>query len=141
VILPDVNVLLHAFRVESSQHAPAIQWLQSIVASDSAFGISPHVLAAVARVSTNRRIYPEPSGIEEALAFADFLLDQPHCHVIEPGERHWTIFKHVCHETRSTGDLVPDAWYAALAIEHGCEWITLDRDYARFPGLRWRSPF
>jgi uncharacterized protein len=68
-------------------------------------------------------------------------LDQPHCQAIEPGPRHWGIFRDVCRRARVSGNLVQNAWYAALAIESGCEWITTDRDYARFEGLRWREPF
>jgi hypothetical protein len=60
--------------------------------------------------------------------------------LIQPGERHWDIFKRICTEADARGNLAPDAWFAALAIESGCEWITLDRDYARFPGLQWRVP-
>jgi hypothetical protein len=55
-------------------------------------------------------------------------------------ERHWEIFRRLCVDTDTRGRRVTDAWYAALAIEWGCEWVTLDRDYARFPGLRWRAP-
>jgi len=60
--------------------------------------------------------------------------------IIQPGERHWDIFTRFCTEADARGNMVPDAWFAALAIEFGCEWITLDRDYARFPDLRWRLP-
>jgi predicted nucleic acid-binding protein len=60
--------------------------------------------------------------------------------VIQPGERHWQIFNRLCIEADARGNLVPDAWFAALAIESGCEWITLDHDFARFPGLKWRVP-
>ena len=59
---------------------------------------------------------------------------------VVPGERHWAIFSRLCREAGARGNLIPDAWFAALAIESGCEWITTDRDYARFPGLRWRHP-
>ena len=82
-----------------------------------------------------------PTPLEEALAFANVLVDQPHCQVIQPGPRHWGIFHGVCQRARASGNLVQDAWFAALAIESGCEWITTDRDYARFEGLRWRAPF
>jgi predicted nucleic acid-binding protein len=68
------------------------------------------------------------------------LLRQPHCQIVEPGERHWNIFQRLCRESNTTGRRVTDAWYAALAIEWGCEWITLDRDFARFPGLKWSAP-
>jgi predicted nucleic acid-binding protein len=30
------------------------------------------------------------------------------------------------------------AEHAALAIEHGCDWVTRDRDFAKFAELRWR---
>jgi hypothetical protein len=59
---------------------------------------------------------------------------------LAPGERHWDIFQRLCREVNAKGNLIPDAYLAALAIESGSEWITTDRDYARFPGLRWRHP-
>jgi predicted nucleic acid-binding protein len=60
---------------------------------------------------------------------------------VAPGQRHWTVFQDLCVAAGAVGNLVQDAWFAALAIEFGCEWITTDRDYARFPGVRWRTPF
>jgi toxin-antitoxin system PIN domain toxin len=140
MILPDVNVLIYAFRKDVPQYPLCRKWLDRVVFGEERFGISPLALAAVVRVTTNPRCYPNPSSIEAALGFGDDLLGQPHCVVVEPGERHWDIFKRLCIETNTRGPTVTDAWYAALAIEWGCEWITLDRDYSRFPGLRWRSP-
>ena len=140
MILPDVNVLINAFRPEVPEHERCRRWLQDIVDADARFGISPLALAAVVRVTTNRRAYPNPSSIEDAFNFCEALVGQPHCQIVEPGERHWDIFKRLCIETNTRGATVTDAWYAALAIEWGCDWITLDRDYARFPGLRWRQP-
>ena len=140
MILPDVNVLIYAFRPEVPEHPRCRQWLQGVVDADARFGISPLTLAAVARVTTNRRAYPSPSSFEDVFRFCDHLLSQPHCQIVEPGERHWDIFKRLCIETNTRGTAVTDAWYAALAIEWGCEWVTLDRDYARFPGLRWHVP-
>jgi uncharacterized protein len=140
MILPDVNVLIYAFRQDVPQHAVCRAWLASAVTSDARFGVSPLVLSAVVRVTTNVRTYRTPSTIEEALGFCDYLLGQPHCQVVDPGERHWDIFKRLCIETDTRGSRVTDAWFAALAIESGCEWITLDRDFARFPGLKWQLP-
>ena len=60
--------------------------------------------------------------------------------IVEPGDRHWDIFRRLCIETGTRGARITDAWFAALAIESGCEWITLDRDFARFPGLKWSPP-
>jgi len=140
MILPDVNILIYAFRKDMPEHAVCNPWLTQIVADEGAFGISALALSAMVRVTTNARVYRTPSSLEEAFRFCDYLRSQPNCRLVEPGERHWDIFRRLCSETATRGPLVTDAWFAALAIESGCEWITLDRDYARFPGLKWRTP-
>jgi len=140
MILPDVNVLIYAFRQDSDHHRTCLPWLQTVVDGEAAFGISPLSLAAVIRITTNRRSYVRTSTIEEAFRFCDHLLGQPHCRLVEPGDRHWDIFRQLCTATSTLGPDITDAWYAALAIEHGCEWITLDRDFARFRGLKWSPP-
>ncbi len=140
MILPDVNVLLYAFRSDSTDHAAYRKWLDRTVNGDSAYGISPQTLCSLIRISTHPRIYSRPSRLDDALAFSRVLLDQPHSTLILPGPRHWAIFQDLCRGSRVSGNLVQDAWFAALAIESGCEWITTDSDYARFPGLRWRHP-
>jgi uncharacterized protein len=141
VILPDVNVLLYAFRRDSQDHALYRRWLDGVVNGTAAYGMSPQVLASLMRFATHPRIFVRPSGLPEATAFASLLLDQPHCQVIQPGSRHWSIFLNLCARAKVSGNLVQDAWSAALAIESGCEWITTDRDFARFEELRWRAPF
>jgi len=140
VILPDVNVLIYSFRTESHRHTICKGWLDKVVRDDTQFGLSPLTLSALARIVTSPRIYVRPSPIEEVFAFCDNLLNQPNCEIVSPGARHWTIFRRVCMETGVRGPLVADAWFAALAIERGCTWITYDRDFARFPGLDWREP-
>lgn len=140
MILPDVNVLIYAFRPDSADHRAHREWLRSVVEGDAAYGMSPQVLAAVARITTHPRIFAKPSPLDEALAFGRVLLEQPTCTVVQPGDRHWGIFNELCRSAGATGNLIQDAWFAALAIETGCEWVTTDGDYARFPGLRWRRP-
>jgi toxin-antitoxin system PIN domain toxin len=138
MVLPDVNVLIYAFRPEVPEHAMCRRWLDGVVSGDALFGLSPLVLGAVIRVTTNARAFGEPSEIEDAFGFCENLLAQPHCQIVEPGEQHWEIFRRLCVATGTRGRRVTDAWFAALAIEWGCEWITLDRDFARFPGLKWQ---
>jgi len=93
------------------------------------------------RVVTDRRIYKDDtSTIEEAISFATEIREQPHAMVVSPGSRFWPIFTGLCRSTSAAGKLVPDAYLAALAIEHGCEFITTDTDFSKFPGLRWRHP-
>lgn len=140
MILPDVNILVNAFRPDTPDHALCRSWLDKVINGDSRYGISPQVLSGVIRVATHHRVFARPSTLNETIEFCNFLLEQPHCAVIQPGEHHWPIFSRLCKEADARGNLVPDAWFAALAIESGCEWITLDRDYARFPGLRWALP-
>jgi toxin-antitoxin system PIN domain toxin len=140
MILPDVNVLIYAFRQDVPQHAVSRAFLTNAIASGAPFGLSSLALAAVVRVTTNVRSYRNPSTIHETFTFCDYLRRQPNCELVEPGARHWEIFTRLCIDTNTYGPRVTDAWYAALAIEWGCEWITFDRDYARFPGLKWRLP-
>jgi hypothetical protein len=140
VILPDVNVLIYAFRKDVPEHAICNPWLTAVVVNNARFGLSRLALAALVRITTNARLHRGSSSLAEAFTFCDYLLAQPNCHVVEPGERHWEIFQRICRETGTTGPRVTDAWFAALAIEWDCEWITFDRDYARFPGLKWRTP-
>lgn len=141
MILPDVNVLLYAFRADTPEHAVSRAWLHSVVNGSEAYGMSPQVLASLIRISTHRRVFARPSRLDDAVRFCNVLLEQPHCQIIEPGPRQWNIYCDLCGKARATGNLTQDAWFAALAIESGCEWITTDRDYARFPNLRWRAPF
>lgn len=140
MLLPDVNVLVYAFRADLPQHAPHRAFVEGLLDGEEAFGLSSLVLSGFLRIVTHPRIFTEPDPIEEAAAFANVLRDNERAVTIEPGPRHWAIFLRLCDEGRARGNLVPDAYHAALAIESGCEWVTTDRDYARFPGLRWRDP-
>jgi toxin-antitoxin system PIN domain toxin len=140
MILPDVNVLIYAFRHDSARHIVCKAWLDQTISADARFGISPMALSGVVRITTHPRIFENPSALDDAFGFCHDLLSQPHCEIVQPGERHWGIFERLCVQANITGARVTDAWFAALAIEHGCTWITYDRDYARFSGLDWKRP-
>lgn len=140
MVLPDVNVLVYAFRPDLEGHEAHRAFVSELVEGDEAFGHSGLVLSGFLRVVTHPRIFAVPDAIEDALAFTETLRGSERAVWIEPGPRHSEIFERLCREGGARGNLVPDAYLAALAIESGCEWITTDRDYARFPGLRWRHP-
>ena len=140
MILPDVNVLIYAFRPDAPKHRICKDWLESVVHGDARYGVSPLALCALVRVTTNARVFPDATSLAEAFAFCERLLREANAVIVEPGGRHWRIFERVCREGGIVGPRVTDAWYAALAIEHGCVFITFDRDFARFPGLDWRAP-
>jgi hypothetical protein len=140
VILADVNVLVYAYREDVPRHEAYHEWLEEAISGDEAYGLSDLVLSGFLRVVTHPRIFSRPSPIEHALDFAGALRGHPNCVPLVPGPRHWEIFIRLCRSTGVKGSLVADAYFAALAIESGSEWITTDRDYSRFPGLRWRHP-
>ena len=138
--LVDVNVLVYAFREDAPGHADYRRWVQALVSSDEAYAVSPQVLSGFLRVVTHPRVFHPPTPLEPALAFADAFRERPNAVPVAPGGRHWDVFTRLCRETGARGNLIPDAWLAALAIESGCEFVTTDRDYARFPQLRWYHP-
>ena len=140
MILTDVNVLVYAHRRDVPQHEAFRQWLEEVVNGEASWAVSEHVLAGFLRVVTHPRVFDPPSSADEALAFCEELRGAPNAVPVAPGRRHWSIFTRLCQQAGAKGNLVPDAYLAALAIESGCEWITTDRDFSRFPGLRWRHP-
>jgi hypothetical protein len=133
-------VLVYAHAEAAPRHAELRDWLRDMVESESAFGVSDLILSGFLRVVTHPRVFDAPMPIDRALAAAEAVRSRPNAVLVSPGERHWEIFTRLCRETGLKGNLVPDAYFAALAIESGSEWITTDRDYSRFPGLRWRHP-
>jgi hypothetical protein len=141
VILTDVNVLIYAHREDAADHQRFRDWLEEVIAGPEAFGVADLVLSGFLRVVTHRRIFNPPTPLIHAVEFCDFLRNQPNAVSVAPGERHWEIFTDFCSRAHAGGNLVADAYLAALAVESGSEWITTDRDYSRFPGLRWRHPF
>ena len=135
---PDVNVLIYAHREDAPEHERYAAWLRASAASPAPFALSAVVLAGFLRIVTNRRIFDPPTPMETAIAFCQGLVARPRTVMVAPGRQHWDIFVRLCR--RIQGPLVTDAYLAALAIEHGCELMTTDSDFARFPGLRWGHP-
>jgi toxin-antitoxin system PIN domain toxin len=138
--LPDVNVLVYAHRDDLPQHKACHGWLTGLLNGDETYAVTDVVINGFLRLVTNPRVFRDPTPLENALAVAHQVRNQPHGLVVSPGPRHWAIFTRLCRHARATGGLVADAYLAAIAIEHGCEFVTLDRDFARFSGLRLSSP-
>jgi uncharacterized protein len=141
MVLVDTNVLIYAHRRDAERHQEYKAWMQAMVNGLEPYAVSDFALTGMVRVVTNPKIYPHDAAtINEALAFAGQVRNQPHAHVISPGPSFWEIFARLCQQVNARAKLVPDAYLAALAIEHGCEFISTDSDFRRFPGLRWRHP-
>ena len=137
---PDVNVLVYAHRTDAVDHDRYRRYLESLVNGQASFGVVDLVLSGFVRVVTHPRIFKTPTPLDQALGFVTALRARPNAVRVSPGARQWGRFTYLVAVTRARGNLVADAYFAAIAIESGNEWITTDRDYARFPGLRWRHP-
>jgi uncharacterized protein len=141
MMLVDTNVMVYAHRRDAERHPEFRDWMRAMINGPEPYAVADFAVLGMVRVVTDRRFYREvASTITAALAFADEIRNQPHAHVISPGPKFWSIFSNLCRQTDAGGKLIPDAYLAALAIEHGCEFVTTDKDLRRFPGLRWRHP-
>jgi uncharacterized protein len=140
LILVDANLLLYAHNKATSQHEAARAWLETTLTSPSPFRFSWIVLVAFLRLSTDIRAFKDPFTPEESSRIVDGWLVRPNVAVLEPTERHWPILRHLLRDGQARAALVTDAHIAALAIEHGATLCTTDRDFSRFPGLKWTNP-
>jgi toxin-antitoxin system PIN domain toxin len=140
VISCDVNVLIYAHNADDPRHGEYSSWLQAAVNGDRPFGLSSLVASAFLRIVTHPKVLAKPLGTEQALAVIEPLRTAPAVVAMDPGPRHWSLFAELCKRVTARGNTVPDAYLAALAIEHDAEWYSADRGFARFPGLRHRHP-
>lgn len=140
MILLDVNVLLYAFSASAPRHAAMHAWLEAALSSEPMVGVPWVTALGFVRLSTDRRAYDNPYTISEATELIDTLLARPNVSPISPGEQHWEIFTRLAAVGQLRSNLVTDAHLAALAIEYGATLCSTDRDFARFPGLKWKNP-
>lgn len=122
------------------EHAAYRDYVERLLAGPGPYATTDLVLSSLLRIVTNPRVFTPPSPLEAALDFVTELRDRPNRVDVRPGSRHWGIFTALCRDTGARGNLVPDAYLAALAIESGTELVTADRDFALFPRLRRRHP-
>jgi toxin-antitoxin system PIN domain toxin len=140
VILFDVNVLLNAHRSGQEHHEVARALLESVVDAPEPFGLSELVSSSFVRIATDPRAFAVPTPLDVAFRFVERLRSRSNARIVRAGDRHRPLFEELCRRTQARGALIADAYHAALALEHGCEWISFDRDFAQFAQLRWRHP-
>lgn len=140
MILVDANLLLYAEDQNSPHHNAAREWWDAQLSGASPVCLSWTILCAFIRIATNYRVFDHPLTITQAIARVQSWLEQPCTRIIRPTDRHWTVFKEMLTGGHATANLVMDAHLAALAIEHGCELISTDKDFSRFRKLKWRNP-
>jgi len=140
VILVDANVLLYAEDQQSAHHVMAREWWDAQLSGTSPVCLCWTVLGAFIRIGTNPRVFEHPLSLDQALSRVQSWLDQPCTRIIHATDRHWIVFQKMLIEGQAVANLVTDAHLAALASEHGCELISTDTDFSRFPGVRWKNP-
>jgi toxin-antitoxin system PIN domain toxin len=140
VILPDANLLIYAVDRDSPHHNAAQIWLQSALSGGDGIRLPWVVILAFLRLTTKKGVHVRPLTMEAAYSTVDGWLDHPSVSIAHPGPEHARILRRLLKESGATGDLTTDAHLAALAIEYDAELYSSDRDFARFPGLRWKNP-
>ncbi|MBI4468141.1 MAG: type II toxin-antitoxin system VapC family toxin [Acidobacteria bacterium] len=140
MIVVDVNLLLYAYNASAEQHRRARAWLEETLSGQEPMALSWVVILAFLRLSTNRRIFPNPLSMREADDIVDNWLRRSQVLVLNPSERHWQLLRETMSEGKVSGALITDAHLAALTVEHGATLYTTDRDFARFSKLRFRNP-
>lgn len=136
----DVNVLVYAHRIDVPDHERYRQWLDHARQDYEPLGISDVVLSWFLRVVTHPRVFRDPTPLAVALEFAEQVRRSRGCVPLVPGERHWPLFVDLCRGVDARGNLVPDAFLAALALESNATFVTADLGFRRFPGLRVQHP-
>ncbi len=140
MLMPDVNIFVYAFRRESKQHIEHKNWLETRLVGPEIIGLSELVLSGFLRIVTNHRIFIDPTTPEAARAFCETLFEAPATTPLRPSSSHWPIFAELCRATEARANTIPDAYHAALAIEHDATLVTTDSGFARFPQVRLLNP-
>jgi toxin-antitoxin system PIN domain toxin len=140
MILPDINVIVHAYNRGSESHRQAREWWEAMLSNPRPVGLCWTVMLGFIRLSTQRRIFREPLPVVAACDEVRAWLAQPQVIILEPGRRHASIVFDLLEQLGTGGNLTTDAHLAALAIEHQCELCSTDADFTRFSGLQWMNP-
>jgi toxin-antitoxin system PIN domain toxin len=140
VIVPDANLLLYAYDADSPQHRKARAWVEEVLSGEVPVRLPWQTVGAFLRIVTNPALRGERFAPWEAVAIVDAWLAQPNVRMLAHGEGHWPLLRQTIVEGQIRGPLMTDAQLAALTLECGGTLYTADRDFSRFPGLRWKNP-
>jgi toxin-antitoxin system PIN domain toxin len=140
LILIDANLLIYAYHAGSPRHVASRAWFEDALSGWDSIGLAWVTLWAFLRIVTHPKVFERPLTIDQAQAAVSSWIEQPNVAIVEPGDRHWEILGHLVNHGQATGALMMDAALAAIAVEHGATLCTTDRDFTRFPGLKWMNP-
>lgn len=137
--LLDVNVLVNAHRGDALDHQRNSDYLQSLASGSDPFAVPSIVWSGFLRIVTHPKVFTPPSTLEDGLLFAEQIRNLPQCIMLQPGPAHWDTFVELCRAGSAKGNLISDAYLAAMTKESGNELLTGDRGFSRWPGLKWRQ--
>jgi len=140
VIVPDINILVHAYNSDSRRHAFARKWWEETLTRPRPVGLPWATMLGFIRIMTHRGILGNPMTVADAIRRVRGWLNHPGVQVLTPGDSHGEILFGLLQDLGTAGNLTTDAHLAALAIEYQAEIASTDSDFARFPGLRWFNP-
>lgn len=139
-MIVDANVLIYAVDARSPHHAAAAGWLTDALNGDRRVGLPWQTLGAFLRIITHPRVTTNPLTAAQAQEYvAQWLRAEP-VWVPPASERTAAVYAAISRRHHVTGNLVPDAQLAALAVEFGVEVVSADSDFARFPEAGWFNP-
>jgi len=141
MFLFDINIYIYAHREDIPEHNKYKEYLENILSSNETSGYSTLALSGFLRIVTHPKIFSLPTDLKTAINFTKCITERQNSIPINPGPKHWKIFLELCEKSSAKGNLIPDAFFAALSIESGCVWLTTDRDYSRFDNLNCIHPF
>jgi uncharacterized protein len=140
MILPDVNVLVHAHNTDSACHSLARAWWDECLAGPEGVGLAWTAVLGFIRLTTNRKVVSTPLRVHDVMKRIESWLALPHVHLVQPSESHFVRLRKELERLGTAGNLTTDAHLAVLAMERGYVLYSTDADFARFPGLRWVNP-
>ncbi len=140
MIIPDINLLVYAYNELAPHHLCARKWWEALLSTESVVGLPWAVAMGFIRLMTHRQVLVDPMPVEQCCAIVSEWLERPNVQPLEPGPRHFSIFREFLTKIGIAGNLVTDAHLAAMAVENACELHSNDSDFSRFSGLNWVNP-
>ena len=140
MILPDANLILYAYDLDSPFHRVAAAWWTKCLSNGEPVGLAQVILFAFLRLSTSARVFSNPFAVEAAVREVHAWSEQPNVRVLAANQDHWQQVCHLLKRAGGSGNLVTDAQLAAFALEYRGTVHTADTDFQRFPGVSWFNP-
>ena len=140
MIVPDLNLLIYVYNQEAPLHDSARSWWERLLNGTEPVGVPWVVVTGFIRLLTRPSVLSRPATPQQAVTEVERWFQLPHVSPLLPGPEHLQHLRATLGVAGAGTNLVTDAHVAALAIEHDAELHSNDKDFARFPGLRWRNP-